>query len=146
MLIPWIALAEVADGVFALWEDNGHRCADPALLAGLSEHGRAASTFWTVDALTTLSFAERGRALLSFEPHRVPDSCPDEVRALLDGLDITDSRHRKAKGLTAVERFTGHGYAPADHAAVLATAAFHRVGEWCRSKAVDRVGDNGPRE
>ncbi|WP_440902054.1 DUF6461 domain-containing protein [Actinosynnema sp.] len=146
VLIPWIALAEVVDGVFALWEDNGHRCADPALLARLSEHGRAASTFWTVDALTTLSFAERGRALLSFEPHSVPDSCPDEVRALLDGLDITDSRHRKAKGLTAVERFTGHGYAPADHAAVLATAAFHRVGEWCRSKAVDRVGDNGPRE
>ncbi|GAA2695578.1 MULTISPECIES: DUF6461 domain-containing protein [Actinosynnema] len=129
VLIPWIAFAEVADGVFALWEDNGHQCAAPSLLARLSGHGRAASMFWTVGALTTLSFAERGRVLISFEPFSVPDGCPDEVRALLDGLDVTDHRHRAAKGLTAVERFTGHGYSPADHAAVLATAAFHRVGE-----------------
>ncbi|QUF03267.1 hypothetical protein KCV87_28215 [Actinosynnema pretiosum subsp. pretiosum] len=129
VLIPWIAFAQVADGVFALWEDNGHQCADPSLLARLSGHGRAASMFWTSGAVTTLSFAERGRALISFEPFSVPDGCPDEVRALLDGLDVTDHRHREAKGLTAVERFTGHGYSPADHAAVLATAAFHRVGE-----------------
>jgi hypothetical protein len=111
---PWVAVLDAGAAVLAV-EYNGYKGADEAVLARASAHGRAASMFWNVNGLTTLSFAEGGQVLASFEPglEPVPDAGP-AVAAVLDGLDFEDYRDMEGKGLVAVERFTGRGFTAAD--------------------------------
>ncbi|MCE6994128.1 DUF6461 domain-containing protein [Saccharothrix sp. S26] len=121
---PWVAVHEV-DGTVVTVEHNGYRGANAQVLAALSEHGRAASMFWNVNAVTKLSFAERGRLLAAFEPwatHHVPDAIADLV------ADLHGARHKKARGLTAVARFTGRGFTPDDLRAIEEAAVAHLIG------------------
>ncbi|MFJ6676214.1 DUF6461 domain-containing protein [Actinosynnema sp. NPDC091369] len=124
-LDPWVAVRAV-DGAIIAVEHNVYRGADERTLAALSETGRAASMFWNVNAVTRLSFAERGRVLAAFEPwatHRVPDTVAD----LLTGLPGV--RHKKARGLTAVARFTGRGITPDDLRAIEEADVAHLIGD-----------------
>jgi hypothetical protein len=101
----WVTVLDTGDAVVAL-EYNGYQGADAAVLTGAATE-RAASMFWNVNAVTQLSFAEHGRILATFEP---PDEVDDEpaVAAALAGLDFDDYRHKVAKALVAIERFTGY--------------------------------------
>lgn len=122
---PSVAIREVDGAVIAV-EHNGYQGTVRDKLAALSEHGRAASMFWTADALTQLSFAERGRVLASFEPwalHDVPRPVLDLLTDLTGG-----ARHKEARGLTAVARFTGRGITPEDLAAIEEADVVHLIG------------------
>jgi hypothetical protein len=101
----WVTVLDTRDAVVAL-EYNGYQGADPAVLTRAATE-RAASMYWNVNAVTQLSFAEHGRILATFEP---PDEVDDEpaVAAALAGLDFDDYRHKVAKALVAIERFTGY--------------------------------------
>ncbi|MEV6901190.1 DUF6461 domain-containing protein [Amycolatopsis sp. NPDC051372] len=104
---PWVTVSEV-DGFVLAVEENGVRGAQREVLAELSRGGRAASMFWNVNAVTRLSFARDGELLASDELGR-PLGADPEVTAAVEGLDFDDWRDRYAKGLVAVERFTGRG-------------------------------------
>lgn len=97
----------VDDGVLA-WEVNGWQGASDEVLRPLSLLGPVASWFWNVNALTSLCFALGGQVLAAFEPGF--DQPPDEpeITALLADLDFDDYRHKNAKTMLAIERFTGH--------------------------------------
>ena len=109
---PWVAVLEAGTAVLAI-EYNGFQSAGGAVLSRASARGRAASMFWNVNAMTSLSFAEDGQVLASFEPPQDVDAGP-AVAAALDGLDFHDYRNKTAKGLVAVERFTGRGITAQD--------------------------------
>lgn len=109
---PWITARDLG-GIVILVEENGFRGSDEDVLRALSAHGRAASMFWNVNALTRLSFAERGSVLAAFEPMG-PVDVPPPVAAALDGIDFADFHDHTGKGLAAVERFTGRGITTAD--------------------------------
>jgi Family of unknown function (DUF6461) len=119
---PWITLLATGDAVIVV-EFNGWRGTDATVLRQASVHGRAASMFWNVNAMTQLSFAEGGQVLASFEP---PEgiNAGSAVGAALEGLDFHDYRNKEGKGLVAVERFTGRGITEQDleqiHAADIA--------------------------
>ncbi|MEV0070558.1 DUF6461 domain-containing protein [Amycolatopsis sp. NPDC050768] len=104
---PWVAVSEV-DGIVLAVEENGCRGVQGEVLAELSRGGRAASMFWNVNAVTRLSFARDGELLASDEIGR-PLGADPEVAAAVEGLDFDDRWDRYAKGLVAVERFTGRG-------------------------------------
>lgn len=112
----WVSVLETSGAVVAV-ENNGFQGADEGVLRRASVSGRAASMFWNVNAVTRLSFAEGGQLLAAFEPGMEP---PEEAEAVpsivaaLDGLDFEDYRDTNAKGLVAVERFTGCGFTPQD--------------------------------
>lgn len=112
----WVAMLETPGAVIAI-EINGFQGSDQEVLCRASASGRAASMFWNVNGLTRLSFAEGGRVVVAFE---LGMESPEEaeavpsVAAALDGLDFEDYRHTNAKGLVAVERFTGRGLTPQD--------------------------------
>ncbi|MDR6595680.1 DUF6461 domain-containing protein [Saccharothrix longispora] len=120
---PWVAVHETDGAVLAV-EPDGCRGADRGVLAALSAHGRAASMFWNVNALTGLGFAERGRVVAAFEPW-CADDLPADVARLLD--DLVGSRHEVARGLTAVARYTGRGITPDDLAAVERADEVHLI-------------------
>lgn len=84
--------------------------------------------FWNVNALTTLSFAEGGQVLASFEPglDPVPDAGP-AVAAALDSLDFEDYQDKEGKGLVAMERFTGRGFTTADLERIVAAGTAFQV-------------------
>ncbi|MFE9749362.1 DUF6461 domain-containing protein [Saccharothrix saharensis] len=124
-LKPWVAVHEV-DGAIIAVEHNGYRGADGRTLAALSETGRAASMFWNVNALTRLSFAERGPVLAAFEPWAT-DDVPDGIADLL--TDLRGVRHKNARGLTAVARFTGRGITPDDLRAIEEADVAHLLGD-----------------
>lgn len=115
-LRQWVSVREV-DGVVIAFEDNGFQGSLGDVLRRLSARGRAASMFWNVNALTRLSFARDGEVLVGFEPGT---AVPPEAAEWTGDLDLGDYRHRKAKGLTAVARFTGRGFTPDDLAAIRA--------------------------
>ncbi|MEO3778698.1 DUF6461 domain-containing protein [Micromonospora sp. B11E3] len=109
---PWVAVLDTAEAVLAV-EFNGFEGSRGPVLRAASARGRAASMFWNVNALTQLSFAERGRLLASFEPWGDVDADP-VVTAALAGLDFAEPGDRAETGLVAVERFTGRGISAAD--------------------------------
>lgn len=120
---PWVAVLEAGTAVLAI-EYNGFRGSNEAVIRRASARGRAASMFWNVNAMTRLSFAEDGQVLASFEPPEDVDAGP-AVAAALDGLDFDDYRNKTAKGLVAVQRFTGRGLAARDlHQIEAADTAF----------------------
>lgn len=112
----WLAVLEVPAAVLAV-EINGFQGSDQDVLCRASASGRAASMFWNVNALARLSFAEGGQLLAAFEPglesSEEAEAVPS-VAAALDDLDFDDYRDTTAKGLVAVERFTGRGFTPQD--------------------------------
>lgn len=110
----WVAVLAVEGAVLAV-EDNGFQGTRAQVLRALSQRGRAASMFWNVNAVTRLSLAEHGEIVASFEPwlDRVADLAP-AVLPYLAGMDLTDHRHKVAKCLVAVERFTGCPVRPVD--------------------------------
>lgn len=102
------SMAVEIDGGVVVVEDNNYVGTKRETLERLSRNGKAASFFWNVNALTTLSFARAGEVISSQEPWEEADFGDDpEVVAALDGLDFGDWRHTYAKGITAVTRFTG---------------------------------------
>jgi hypothetical protein len=123
---PWMAVLDTADAVLAV-EYNGYQGAQAPVLRAASWWGRAASWYWNVNALTRLSFAERGELLAAFEPSGAQFDVPDTVAAALDGLDFSEMGNRTGKGLVAVERFTGRGVTPDDLAHIEATGIGYRI-------------------
>ncbi|MFF2087241.1 DUF6461 domain-containing protein [Nocardia sp. NPDC058176] len=101
---PWLAVAPVADGVLAV-EYNGYQGSHAPELRALSRGTRAASMYWNINGLTRLSFAADGRIVAAGE---LGEPFPDPVlEPILRDLDFDDYRDQIAKGLVAVERFTG---------------------------------------
>ncbi|WDZ83632.1 DUF6461 domain-containing protein [Micromonospora cathayae] len=113
---PWVAVLDTGAAVLAV-EYNGYLGSRAEVLLAASAQGRAASMFWNVNAVTRLSFAERGRLLASFEPMGDVDTDP-VVAATLAGLDFAGYGGRAEKGLVAVERFTGRGVTAVDLARI----------------------------
>ncbi|MFD4639663.1 DUF6461 domain-containing protein [Lentzea sp. NPDC058436] len=98
---------EIGGGVVVL-EDNNYAGTERGVLERLSRNGKAASHFWNGNGDRCLSFARGGSVLASTEPWGHTDFGDDpEVVAALDGLDFGVWRHKDAKGVTAVTRFTG---------------------------------------
>ncbi|WP_285474523.1 DUF6461 domain-containing protein [Actinoplanes sp. NBRC 101535] len=121
----WIAALDAGDAIVVV-EENGYQGADRSVLRAVSVHGRAASMFWNVNALTRLSFAERGELLAAFEPWG-DDRTPPEASEFVAGLDFAVPFDRAQKGLVAVERFTGHAFTAADMTAVEAADTCYRL-------------------
>lgn len=114
---PWVAVLDTGGAVLAV-EDNGWQGSTEPVLARASAGGRAASMFWNVNAMTRLSFAERGEVLLSEEPFGDLDA-PPLAAAALTGLDFGDvNRDKRLTGLAAVQRFTGHAFTAEDLARI----------------------------
>jgi hypothetical protein len=89
-------------------EDNNFQGSRREVLERLSRNGRAASHFWNVNRLTSLSFARDGHVIDSREVLDQTEFGDDpEVLEAVAGLDFTDFRHLDAKGITAVVRYTG---------------------------------------
>ncbi|MGH3250452.1 MAG: DUF6461 domain-containing protein [Trebonia sp.] len=122
---PWVAVLEAGAAVLAI-EYNGFQGSNGGVLGRASAGGRAASMFWNVNAMTSLSFAEDGQVLASFEWPEDVDAVP-AVAAALDGLDFHDHRNKTAKGLVAVERFTGRGITAQDLAQIEAADIAFRI-------------------
>lgn len=102
------------DGAVLAVEDNGFQGADRVTLTALSRNGKAASLYWNVNANYQLAFAEHEELLFAGDPRRDPGA------PHVDDMDFDDHRHRLAKGLTALARFTGRGITPADLSAIYA--------------------------
>ncbi|ONI82639.1 hypothetical protein ALI22I_42150 [Saccharothrix sp. ALI-22-I] len=111
--VPLLAVLAVDDVVLAV-EENGFQGADNDTLTALSRNGKAASLYWNVNGNFQLTVAERGEPLFAGNPRHEPGAPHTE------DLDFDDFRHRKAKGLTAVARFTGRGITADDLAAIYA--------------------------
>lgn len=112
---PWIAVVPIGDAVMAV-EYNGYQGSQAPELRALSRGTRAASMFWNVNGLTQLSFAADGEVVAAFE---LGEQCDDPVlEPALRDLDFDDYRHQIAKGLVAVERFTGSAFTESDLARV----------------------------
>ncbi|ABW11019.1 conserved hypothetical protein [Parafrankia sp. EAN1pec] len=110
----WVAVLAVEGAVLAV-EDNGFQGTQAQVLRALSRRRRAASMFWNVNAVTRLSLAEHGRIVASFEPglDRAAEIAPGAL-PYLEGMDLTDHRHKVEKCLVAVERFTHCPVRPVD--------------------------------
>jgi len=123
---PWVAVLDVGGAVLAV-EFNGWQGSTEPVLARASAGGRAASMNWNVNAVTRLSFAEHGEVLLSEEPGEHLGAPPPVAGTLAD-LDFADYlRSRKAMGLVAVQRFTGHGITAEDLARIEAAGVGFRI-------------------
>jgi hypothetical protein len=123
---PWVAVLPIDGAVLAL-EYNGWQGAQGPVLRRASAHGCAASMYWNVNALTSLSFARDGELLASFEPPPPAQPGDPDVLAALAGLELEDYHDRVEKGLVAVERFTGRGVRAEDVALVEAAAIAYRI-------------------
>lgn len=130
---PRVAVLQAATAVIAV-EYNGFRGTGRSVLCRASAGGRAASMFWNINALTNLSFAEDGKLLASFEPPVAGDvDVGPQVAAALDGLDFDDYRDKVAKGLAAVQRFTGRGITARDLERIEAAGIAFRIAPVQRS-------------
>ncbi|MFG1889214.1 DUF6461 domain-containing protein [Micromonospora sp. NPDC049051] len=123
---PWVAVLDVGGAVLAV-EYNDWQGSTGPVLTRASASGRAASMFWNVNALTRLSFAERGEVLLSVEPFG-DLGAPPPVAEALAGLDFADHhRGKQLMGLVAVQRFTGHGITAEDLARIESANVAFRI-------------------
>ncbi|MVO90652.1 hypothetical protein GPA10_39370 [Streptomyces sp. p1417] len=91
-------------------ENNNYQGSRQEVLRPLSRHGRTASVYWNVNAVSQLSLAEDGLISSAFEmiaPEDIPFGAPpDAWQPLLEGLTLDDG-HLWGTGLAAVERATG---------------------------------------
>ncbi|WP_157892128.1 MULTISPECIES: DUF6461 domain-containing protein [Frankia] len=125
----WVAaLALPEAGVVVVAEDNGFAGSDPAIMRTLSRLGPAASMFWNVNAVTRLTLARDGDILAAGELSQDYAAGP-EAAPYLAGIDLTSGRHRVAKGLLVVERFTGYGLRPDDLDRLWTGDLAHRIGD-----------------
>jgi hypothetical protein len=123
---PWVTVLDVGGAVLAV-EFNGWQGSNERVLSRASARGRAASMYWNINALTRLSFAERGVVQLSQEPFGDLDA-PPSVAATLTGLDFADHyRGKPQMGLVAVQRFTGYGITEDDLARIVAADIAFRI-------------------
>ena len=124
---PWVAVSPVAGGVLAV-EVNGWQGAQPPVIRAASAGGRAASDYWNVNALRTLSFARGAQVLASFEPGLQAHDCTDaEVLAALAGLSFDDHHTATASCAIAVARFTGLAITAADVDRIEAADVAYRI-------------------
>lgn len=124
--VPAIVLvASIGDAVLAV-EPNGYQ--GGYVLERLSANGTAASMFWNVNGVTSLGFARNGTMLAQFEPFGDEDRSEPDVAEALAGLDFDDDRHKHAKGVTAVTRFTGHDFTEADVQAMVTANIAYVIG------------------
>ncbi|WJK39485.1 DUF6461 domain-containing protein [Solwaraspora sp. WMMA2056] len=130
-LDPWVTVRDTGGAVIVV-EVNGYEGTHGSVLRTASARGRAASMFWNVNAVTRLSFAERGELIESFEPWGDTEVAPVVVEAIA-GLDFDVPRDRVEKGLVAVERFTGYGVTEADVARIWDAGVGFRVTDQDRS-------------
>lgn len=112
---PWIAVAPITDAVLAV-EYNGYQGSHSPELRALSRGTRAASLYWNVNGVTRLSFAADDRIVTAFELGEQQHD--PALEPILRDLDFSDYRNQIAKGLVAVERFTGSAFAESDLARV----------------------------
>jgi hypothetical protein len=125
----WVAVLDVGDAVVAI-EDNNFQGSTAPVLSRASATGRAASMFWNVNAVTRLSFAERGEVLFSQEPFEEIVDPPAPLADVLEGLDFSNARRgKRAMGLVAVQRFTGYGVTGDDLARILDADVCYRLPE-----------------
>jgi hypothetical protein len=123
---PWVAVLDVGGAVLAV-EYNGWQGSNQPVLARASRHGRAASMYWNVNAVTRLSFAEHGEVLLSLEPYGEIEA-PPRVAETLVGLDFADyHRGKQSMGLVAVQRFTGYSMTAEDLGGIVAADVAFRI-------------------
>ncbi|MFJ2771096.1 DUF6461 domain-containing protein [Streptomyces sp. NPDC087300] len=90
-------------------ENCNHQGSREEVLRPLSRHGRTASAYWNVNAVSQLSLAEDGLIASAFEmlvPEDVFGSHPEAWQPLLQGLNLEDD-NLWGTGLAAVERATG---------------------------------------
>lgn len=90
-------------------ENTNYQGSREEVLRPLSRHGRTASAYWNVNAVSQLSLAEDGLISSAFEmlaPEDTFGARPDAWQPLLHGLDLEDGNLWGA-GLAAVERATG---------------------------------------
>ncbi|MET8685299.1 DUF6461 domain-containing protein [Streptomyces sp. NPDC004732] len=91
-------------------ENNNYQGSREEVLRPLSRHGRTASAYWNVNAVSQLSLAEDGLISSAFEmlaPEDMFGARPDAWQPLLQGLNLEDDEHLWGTGLAAVERATG---------------------------------------
>ncbi|WP_150477741.1 DUF6461 domain-containing protein [Streptomyces alboniger] len=92
-------------------ENNNYQGSREEVLRPLSRHGRTASAYWNVNAVSRLSLAEGGLISCAFEmiapEYTMFGARPDAWQPLLEGLDLDDYETRWGAGLMAVERATG---------------------------------------
>ncbi|MGV9885190.1 DUF6461 domain-containing protein [Streptomyces sp. NPDC003006] len=91
-------------------ENNNHQGSREEVLRPLSRHGRTASAYWNVNAVSQLSLAEDGLISSAFEmlaPEDIFGARPDAWQPLLEGLNLEDDDNLWGAGLAAVERATG---------------------------------------
>jgi Family of unknown function (DUF6461) len=124
--VRWVLVTE-RDGAVLAVELNGWRGSDADVVAAASVAGRAASSYWNVNALRRLTFAEGGRVLAAFEPP--DDPAHPAVLDAMAGLDFDSYRDWTAKCLVAVERFAGLGITAADVARLLDADVGYRIVE-----------------
>lgn len=122
--VHWL-MAVPRDGAVLAVELNGWRGSDAEVVTAASRAGRAASSYWNVNALRRLTFAERGRLLEAFEPPG--DPADPAVVAAFDGLDFESYRDWTAKCLVTLERFTGLGITEADVDRMLTADVGYRI-------------------
>ena len=122
---PWVAVLDTGTAVVAV-EYNGSVGAQELVLRRVSAAGRAGSMYWNANALTRLSFAEQGELLAGFEAMGLVDGGP-RLTEVLAGLDFEDYRDTVAKGMVAVERFTGYTVTPEDIARIEAAGTGFRI-------------------
>ncbi|MEQ3537193.1 hypothetical protein WHI96_00015 [Pseudonocardia tropica] len=130
---PWVAVADLGDGVVLAFEDNGWQGAFAPTLRRVSAAGRAASVFWNVNAVQTLSFAESGAVLSSTTDYGwmpIDAGGHSAVAEAISGLDFSDWRTQRERALIAVARFTGRPVRRADVDAVLKADRAHRILPW----------------
>ncbi|MEU4377799.1 hypothetical protein [Pseudonocardia alni] len=130
---PWVAVTDLGDGVVLAFEDNGWQGTCAPTLRGVSATGRAASVFWNVEAVQTLSFAESGTALSSttdFGWIPIDTGGHTAVADAISALDFSDGTTRRERALLAVARFTGCLVGRPEVDAVLAAGRVHRILPW----------------
>ncbi|OLR93870.1 DUF6461 domain-containing protein [Actinokineospora bangkokensis] len=125
----WLAVLDRGADVLVV-EENGFTGSHGPVLSLASRSGRAASMFWNVNAVTRLSFAERGEVLGSCEPGLTPSPDHPAAAAAMADLDFANFRDKHEKGLVAVERFTGRGLTEDDLHRITEAGVAYLIPQW----------------
>lgn len=100
-----VALFEFPGGVVAV-EFNGYEGRRAEVLRRASARGRAASMYWNINTVNSLSLAEAGVVLYSEEVRGTVEVDGPALAPLFAGLDF-GWESRLASAITVIERFTG---------------------------------------
>lgn len=102
---PHVAVADAAGGALVAVELNGYEGSRPEVLARASRRGKAASVYWEINGMVTVSCASRGRLVASADLSEGTEDAdlPARLRTLLPAADDD----LVAAGGAMVERYTG---------------------------------------